>query len=1116
MKKTLYSCILSLVFLFISNSFVFSQVVEKHYYTDGVYQSNEITGPSIVKGDKIITSGNVIEKNGTPSVYIREVDTSGNEIWRTGYIQSGYAASPLINIQLIDGDIFASFYGLDSTALIRLQESSGKILWKLQLQDDINFCNFTSNRLICHYLGPSTQYEICTINKTSGKIITSKLTKGITVYNGLTMFNDGHNRIYVYDKTLYQLDTVNLGDTLWSYSPPGTQSYLPSEFENVIVDGTGALYITFYWGGPYYLEKIDPQSHKLLWRQLVNYESDIVQFIYGKNLYWFSPGTQYANELYLAKITLDSGKGSAFARAMVDTSGKHDYQLGLTNSNSVTIDANGDFYLGATLRTNDSIGNACIAKVSGTTGNMIFSRILESPRTGYNYIVNPSSIFSADEFNILNVDGKIFIPFSPNEITPYERYSGVFRGGSNLVTVMAAVDAKTGNQDFWKEFNDSIIEPSSTVKIVPLKNGKYAILTQEGYSTRIRLFQPSGQVLWSQFLNIYKGLNMAVNSKNQICAAGIDYPGYLNTITLDSNGNILYRNYISNSDTLKLLDVKSDSVNFYISYYSADSGAFVSKLSYGNFFQSTHVVIGSPARASLSIYAKDTLVLSAGYENLISESGMVDKNYNLPGASNQVKGIRLYASNKAVFYGGTELACSDPAMKSILWRETTANKGYIFNILPAKGNYLYALGTVLQANSDSGILAIKFNSKNGSIVWSKIIGSRYGYSCNFLNSVSDTITGHIYIVGAASVNNKSGQYSGTLWVLNDTGNVIDSYYDGTFPAHNTIGTVIRLPDGDILMGGQASYSSRLEASVYRYHYTTYKTLMGNVTQSNKITPLIGTPVYAIVFNPSDSSIQAIDTATTDSKGNYAMNLGDSVSNVYVKAAPSVSTYPDQMPTYADSSMFFLKAAVIKMDKDTVTKNFSTKTGINPGGKGFMAGLISQGANKTGDPIVHVQLFLMKDTVPVTAATTDASGNFSCANLQTGVYKVYVDVPTVNNMHPPVVILPASDNHINLKFLLHRNYLELIENSAINEPESITNDDFSIYPNPFKNNIEIKTKGKSSMMIQVYNTTGELVRTVLANQSEIQAQIDLTSLPAGLYIVKINDGQKEFTSKMIKE
>ena len=78
--------------------------------------------------------------------------------------------------------------------------------------------------------------------------------------------------------------------------------------------------------------------------------------------------------------------------------------------------------------------------------------------------------------------------------------------------------------------------------------------------------------------------------------------------------------------------------------------------------------------------------------------------------------------------------------------------------------------------------------------------------------------------------------------------------------------------------------------------------------------------------------------------------------------------------------------------------------------------------------------------------------------------------------------------------------------------------FLIYPNPFKNyiNIQYYSQPTNLQSIVVYNTMGQRVKTISYNgNANSNETIDLSNLPSGLYIIQLIYTDKKIVEKMVK-
>ena len=79
-------------------------------------------------------------------------------------------------------------------------------------------------------------------------------------------------------------------------------------------------------------------------------------------------------------------------------------------------------------------------------------------------------------------------------------------------------------------------------------------------------------------------------------------------------------------------------------------------------------------------------------------------------------------------------------------------------------------------------------------------------------------------------------------------------------------------------------------------------------------------------------------------------------------------------------------------------------------------------------------------------------------------------------------------------------------------EIITENSFSIFPNPVENRITISTKNREPIdVLNIYNQLGQQV----LHENNVVNAIDVSNLPKGIYIIELVSGNSTFKKKMIK-
>ena len=87
----------------------------------------------------------------------------------------------------------------------------------------------------------------------------------------------------------------------------------------------------------------------------------------------------------------------------------------------------------------------------------------------------------------------------------------------------------------------------------------------------------------------------------------------------------------------------------------------------------------------------------------------------------------------------------------------------------------------------------------------------------------------------------------------------------------------------------------------------------------------------------------------------------------------------------------------------------------------------------------------------------------------------------------------------------------LTNTAIIETREI-NSEISVYPNPCKDFIRIKGLPAGNKTVQIFNASGNLVKSVQSYRSE--TKVDLSGQPAGMYFIKCKETDSTF--KIVKE
>ncbi len=287
-------------------------------------------------------------------------------------------------------------------------------------------------------------------------------------------------------------------------------------------------------------------------------------------------------------------------------------------------------------------------------------------------------------------------------------------------------------------------------------------------------------------------------------------------------------------------------------------------------------------------------------------------------------------------------------------------------------------------------------------------------------------------------------------------------------------------------------------------------LYGTITTSTQ-TPLAYQKVYLVNYNPVDGTLNGVDTVLTDQNGFYYFCGLNTITSYFVKAAPDSADYPNEIPTYADSSLVWNNATPFyTATAGPYQVDFSTIGGPNPGGPGFIGGLISQGANKNngpGDPVAGLRVFLVDASTEAVVgfSDTDSNGYFSIGNLPYGTYKVVPDQPYVDETNVPEITLNSSNAQPDsLDFRLFSTHLDLYLPTLLNPSASAFT--FTVSPNPVAEHayLQLDLHEIQTLKIDLYDIHGKKLSTLF--EGNLQAgQYQQSWQPqeaAGIYFIRL--------------
>jgi len=284
-------------------------------------------------------------------------------------------------------------------------------------------------------------------------------------------------------------------------------------------------------------------------------------------------------------------------------------------------------------------------------------------------------------------------------------------------------------------------------------------------------------------------------------------------------------------------------------------------------------------------------------------------------------------------------------------------------------------------------------------------------------------------------------------------------------------------------------------------------------------------VWLIEYDSVAGTLTAIDSAITGNTpifGQGYYQFSNVAAGSYRIKAALQATDPDYwsyLPTYSDTALVWNQAGVITLPVNaTATANVNLRAGTNPGGPGFIGGLISQGANKRdpGDPIEDVHVYLLNNNdQPVAYALTDANGEFTFSNLAYGTYRVHVEILGKTYTDQFVTISAASSSATNVNFEVNSTNIDVTTSL---EPSFGTLS--RVYPNPTQGWVKLELSLDKAVNLEIVLTdlmgrSFPLQRKALP-AGDHQLDVEVERFSTGIYFLNVKAENQTISYKLIVE
>lgn len=285
--------------------------------------------------------------------------------------------------------------------------------------------------------------------------------------------------------------------------------------------------------------------------------------------------------------------------------------------------------------------------------------------------------------------------------------------------------------------------------------------------------------------------------------------------------------------------------------------------------------------------------------------------------------------------------------------------------------------------------------------------------------------------------------------------------------------------------------------------------------------------YGVVFlvaNDTSGTLSLIDTATIDSFGMYYFsNVPFGTYLVKAALSPASTSYANYLPSYhattsGGSTGVLLWSAASDVVLSTAYLNnidINLVVGVNTGGPGFIGGLVSQGANKTGDPVSDINIMILDANGDAVGYTySDHTGAFQVSDLAYGTYTVYPEVQGRTTTPIDVVISATDMGTSDVRVVVNKTTVETSILTGVGPVLNATS--ISIYPSPVKEvlNIDLGADVSGTVEFTIHDITGKVLQTSSVN-GQSKTQLNTTQLSEGLYILSIQNNGNVSNFKFVK-
>lgn len=222
------------------------------------------------------------------------------------------------------------------------------------------------------------------------------------------------------------------------------------------------------------------------------------------------------------------------------------------------------------------------------------------------------------------------------------------------------------------------------------------------------------------------------------------------------------------------------------------------------------------------------------------------------------------------------------------------------------------------------------------------------------------------------------------------------------------------------------------------------------------------------------------------------------------------------PTYALNKVQWEQANPVHLNQNIFDANVRLLAKPNIGtGPGSISGIVVVVPNpqaSIGKPMMDVNLLLFNNHQQLLDfRKSGKDGRFSFDKLPLGTYVVIPDYPGHFYTTDTAVLNISNPIKSNILLKIWQNNLGTGISDPIRPPR------ISIYPNPASDLLILETERPSETrrVIEIYNTSGQMIKTGILERSAYSLIIDISGFPDGMYFIRMLQNNEIQSLKFIK-